>query len=256
MKINILEDNTAEHSKHWWRFKLVGWRDSYYSSFGDEHIKNGRTVDLEYDEKTKDHNRYVYKRLCQLPFSWTYQWGQNADKTFKLRPELWFRVKKQENKKVESSKSKSETLLELAAKKDKTSRTQLKKLLKEELDTVRRHMEDYHLLRYIVSVVEDKEKTEDVLHSIAYWMSETKHDKLPFNDIFVVDDEVYIYTCRPGLWIGKAGCTIDSCQHSINHKVDGTKYRDLHLNLIEVRKDATAEIYGYMHVLMSDDWFI
>ena len=249
MKINILEDNTAEHSKHWWKFKIIGWRDSYYSSFGDEHIKDGRTVELEYDEQTKDYTRYVYKKLCQLPFSWTYQWGQNTGKTFKLRPELWFRVKKYEEKKVEKTKSKSETLLELAAKKGETSRTQLKKLLKEELDTVHRHMEDYHLLRYIASVVDDKEKTKDVLCSIADWMFENDYVKLPFNDIFVIDDEVYIYTLRPGLWIGKAGKTIDNCIYRINHKVDGTKYRDLHINLIEARKNATAEIYNYMHVL-------
>lgn len=111
------------------------------------------------------------------------------------------------------------------------------------------HMEDYHLYRYIAFWLESKERNKDIRHSIASWMVQSRHEDLPFNDIFVIDDEVYIYTYRPGLWIGKGGCTINDCLYHINHKIDGTEYRKLNIHLIEAKDDAITDVYGYMRAL-------
>jgi len=110
------------------------------------------------------------------------------------------------------------------------------------------HMEDYHLYRHLATWIENSERSKDIRHSIASWMVHSRHEDLPFNDIFVIDDEVYIYTYRPGLWIGKGGCTIDDCLYHINHKIDGTEYRKLNIHLIEAKDDAMSDVYGYMRV--------
>lgn len=122
----------------------------------------------------------------------------------------------------------------------------LKEELKKGLSDIQNHMEDYHFYRYMAYVIESKEKNKDIRYSIASWMCHSRHEDLPFNDIFVLDDEIYIYTYRPGLWIGRGGKTIDDCLYHINHKVDGTKYRDLKINLIESKNDAVSEVYSYM----------
>lgn len=123
--------------------------------------------------------------------------------------------------------------------------------LKKAFSNIGSHMEDYHLYRCLVSLLENKETTKDVRFSIASWMVHSRHEDLPFNDIFVIDDEVYIYTTRPGLWIGQRGRTIDDCLYHINHKVDGIEYRKLHINLIESKNDAISDVYGYMKACNS-----
>lgn len=123
-----------------------------------------------------------------------------------------------------------------------------KEEIKKGLSDIRNHMEDYHFYRYIASFVESREKNKDIRHSIASWMCDSRHEDLPFSDIFVLDDEIYIYTYRPGLWIGRGGKTIDDCLYHINHKVDGTKYRKLNIHLIEAKDDAITDVYGYMRV--------
>lgn len=123
-----------------------------------------------------------------------------------------------------------------------------KEEIKKGLSDIRNHMEDYHFYRYMAYVIESKEKNKDIRHSIASWMCHSRHEDLPFSDIFVLDDEIYIYTYRPGLWIGRGGKTIDDCLYHINHKVDGTKYRDFKINLIESKNDALSEVYSYMSI--------
>ena len=120
--------------------------------------------------------------------------------------------------------------------------------------TIHSHMEDYHLYRYLASWLESDIRNKDIRYSIASWMVHSKHENLPFNDIFVLDNEVYIYTYRPGLWIGKAGKTIDDCTYHINHKVDGTEYRKLNIHLIEAKDDALTDVCGYMSVCKSWDY--
>lgn len=115
-------------------------------------------------------------------------------------------------------------------------------------NNIRSHMEDYPLYRYLASWLETRERNRDIRQSIASWMVESRHEDLPFTDIFVIDDEVYIYTYRPGLWIGRGGRTIDDCLYHINHKIDGTEYRKLNIHLIEAKDDAITDVYGYMTV--------
>ena len=52
-----------------------------------------------------------------------------------------------------------------------------------------------------------------------------KEIKIPTRDIMftmdrIKDNEITIYTDRPGLMIGKAGCTIDKLKTALNAKVD------------------------------------
>ena len=134
----------------------------------------------------------------------------------------------------------------LAECQSKSEWTPLKNILKECLTI---HPKDYHLLRYLVSVVEDADLTKDVRYSIASWMDSTNRTNYPFSDIFVVDNTVYVCTDRPGLWIGKGGETIDSLTDNLNTKVDGTKYRDLQVKFIENTNDAVSDVYGYIGML-------
>ena len=126
---------------------------------------------------------------------------------------------------------------------------EVKEEVKKELDcNIRNHMEDYPLYRFLASWLETRERNRDIRQSIASWMVLSRYEDLPFNDIFVIDDEVYIYTHRPGLWIGRGGRTIDDCLYHINHKIDGTEYRQLKIHLIEAKNDALTDVYGYMTV--------
>ena len=70
-----------------------------------------------------------------------------------------------------------------------------------------------------------------------------------FNNIFVIDDNVYVYTRHPGLWIGKGGRTIDAIEHRINYNLDGKKFYDFKLQLIENIHEADAEIAMTIRVL-------
>lgn len=94
----------------------------------------------------------------------------------------------------------------------------------------------------------DKEQTKDVCASIARWMYDNKYNlqKLPLNDIFVLDNKIYIYTFRPGLWIGKAGSTVYSCEDSINHNVDGVKVHDYEIHFIEIHKTPFTDLYSFL----------
>ena len=109
------------------------------------------------------------------------------------------------------------------------------------------HPKHYHFLRWLASLVMNKEEVKDVCRSIAYWIYNTKHDNLIAytHDILVINNKVYIYTYRPGLWIGKAGCIVDDCEHSINHNIDGEKIHDYKINFIEIHKTPWTELYGY-----------
>ena len=123
----------------------------------------------------------------------------------------------------------------------------IKKYLKNKLQVS--HPKKYHFLRWLAECVKDAKKTDDALSGIAYYMMENKSDYLQFNDIFVIDDNVYVYTRRPGLWIGKGGLTIDAIEHRINYNLDGKKFYDFKLQLIENIHEADAEIAMTIRVL-------
>ena len=123
----------------------------------------------------------------------------------------------------------------------------IKKYLKRKLQVS--HPKKYHFLRWLAECVKDVKKTDDALSGIAYYMMENKSDYLQFNDIFVIDDNVYVYTRRPGLWIGKGGQTLDAIEHRINYNLEGKKFYDFKLQLIENIHEADAEIAMTIKVL-------
>ena len=126
----------------------------------------------------------------------------------------------------------------------------IKKYLKKRLTG---HPKHYHFLRWLVELVIDKEQNNDVCCSIARWMYDTRHSDLPFHDIFTIDNNVYIYTYRPGLWIGNYGSIVEDCQKSINHNIYGDKIHDYEIRFIEVFKTPYTVVFSYMRSY-ADNW--
>lgn len=124
-------------------------------------------------------------------------------------------------------------------------KNQIKKYLTKKFNCS--HPKHYYFLRWLADIVMDKDEVKNVCASIAYWIYNTKHDDLIAltHDILVINNKVYIYTYRPGLWIGKAGCTVYDCQDSINHNIDGEKIHDYKIYFIEGHKTPWTELYGY-----------
>jgi hypothetical protein len=58
-----------------------------------------------------------------------------------------------------------------------------------------------------------------------------------------------VYTVRPGLWIGKAGHTMDEILHYINYDSSDNKVSNYKIQLLENKKGAEAEIITSIRVL-------
>lgn len=132
-------------------------------------------------------------------------------------------------------------------------KNQIKKYLTKKFNCS--HPKHYYFLRWLASLVMDNEEVKDVCASIAYWMYTTKHETLMAytHDILVIDNKVYIYTYRPGLWIGKAGCIVYDCEHSINHNINDEKIHDYKIHFIETHKTPWTELYG-SYSMYSRNW--
>lgn len=95
---------------------------------------------------------------------------------------------------------------------------------------------NYLFYRWLLGLIIDKDETRNVFFQIAYYLN-NKHEFLSyydFTDIFVLNNNVYIYTRKPGLWIGKGGKGIDDLENCINYTYDGeTKLYDYHIRIIE-----------------------
>ena len=141
---------------------------------------------------------------------------------------------------------------------NKWFKKQIEKYLKKHLTG---HPKHYHFLRWLSSIVEDNNKLIDVYASLAGYFYHKQDDYIhldimnimQFTDIFVVDNNVYIYTQRPGMWIGKAGCTIDEVQDRMNLNVNGQKVHDYKIQIIEDTKSADCYIRGAIKI-MRDNW--
>lgn len=94
------------------------------------------------------------------------------------------------------------------------------------------HPKNYHLLRWMAEWVKEEAETEYVLREISYFLQNERID-IPYEDIFVVGNNVYIVTQRPGLWIGKGGNTVNSLIKKINCDIQGNVHSDYHVNFIE-----------------------
>ena len=95
------------------------------------------------------------------------------------------------------------------------------------------HPKHYYFYRWLAELVKDEEKTNDVLCSIAGYMNENINKNLPFFDIFVVRDYVFVVTQRPSLWIGNSGVTHEAIEYRMNYNVNGDKISDYKLEYIE-----------------------
>lgn len=105
---------------------------------------------------------------------------------------------------------------------------------------------DYYFYRWIIEkFAVNKDEMNKILVYLTAWMVIKEHESLHqyLSDIFVFDGRIYIYTRRPGLWIGKAGCIIDDLIHSINYN-DGEKIYDYHIELIEDLSSYPTQVYN------------
>lgn len=96
------------------------------------------------------------------------------------------------------------------------------------------HPKHYYFYRWLAECVKNKDNTYDVLCSITGYINATdKNTRLPFFDIFVIRDYVFVVTQRPGLWIGKSGMTHKAIEYRMNHNANGDKISDYKLIYIE-----------------------
>jgi hypothetical protein len=125
----------------------------------------------------------------------------------------------------------------------------IEKLIHRLLGKCRKSQLRYLFARLLAEIVKDKDKTNDVLISIAsYFIKYHSGEKFQFNDIFVVGDIIYIYTFRPGYWIGKGGSEADRLLVECNYNARMEKVADYQLRFIELSNDATADITRYIHI--------
>ena len=101
--------------------------------------------------------------------------------------------------------------------------------LKDKLDHYSRY--NYYELRAEAEKYISRPHTHYVCRMIGYY-SNNKNFRADFNDIFVIDNDIYIYTIRPGLWIGLHGQTIDDILEYLNTDGDGNKKYDYHIHFI------------------------
>ena len=122
----------------------------------------------------------------------------------------------------------------------------IEKLIHKLLRGCRKNQLRYLFARLLAEIVKDKEKTNHVLISIASYF--IKYHGVQFNDIFVVGNIIYIYTLRPGYWIGKGGSEADRLLVECNYNAEKEKVADYQLRFIELLNDAQSDIATYIHI--------
>ena len=80
-----------------------------------------------------------------------------------------------------------------------------------------------------------KEQYRNVCSLISIWLIETEKTTSTYQltDILVLENDVYLYTKRPGMWIGKSGSTLKSLEDRMNHNLDGERIHDYKIHIIE-----------------------
>ena len=128
----------------------------------------------------------------------------------------------------------------------------IKKYLKKHLNV---HPKNYYFLRWLADMGKNEKQMDDICAGVARWMYDTDESNLlgHLNDLFVVDNNVYIVTFRPGLWIGKSGQTVESLKHSLNYNIDGEKINDYDIRFIEVHKQPYSEVLSYAY-MYANNW--
>lgn len=93
-----------------------------------------------------------------------------------------------------------------------------------------------------------KKQYRDVCRLISAWFVETEKslNTYQLTDILILENDVYLYTKRPGLWIGKSGSTLKSLEDRMNHNLDGDRIHDYSINIIE-DKDSIFNMISTTH---------
>lgn len=110
---------------------------------------------------------------------------------------------------------------------------------------------NYLFYRWLLGLIIDKDETENVFFKIAHYLN-NKHNFLSydFTDIFILNNNVYIYTRRPGYWIGKGGKEIYDLENCINYNYNGeTKLHDYHIRIIEDTESSRYSLYNLYYFL-------
>ena len=132
----------------------------------------------------------------------------------------------------------------------------IKAYLKRKLDKSKSFVNRYRLylfLRLLAEFCKDKEASEDVIYLISRYIS-NEYPRLSrmLPDIFVIDDQVYIFTEFPGFWTGKGGSTINAIKDAININSDGVKYRDYEVKIIEDWSSPIYDVHRWMSFFNSE----
>lgn len=118
----------------------------------------------------------------------------------------------------------------------------IKGYLKRHLNSA--HPKNYYFLRFLSEMVKDDNSNNRVFAGIARFMSNNGIN-LPFSDIFVIDNIIYVYTLRPGIWIGRGGKTMDKIENEINYGTEGQRLHNYSIRLLEEYKNANHYIHQY-----------
>jgi hypothetical protein len=105
---------------------------------------------------------------------------------------------------------------------------------------------NFYFLRWLAEINKNEKDTNYVCNVIAKYMH-GKKIVLPFLDIFVVDNNVYIYTQYPGKWIGEKGKDVDELQRMINYNKDGELVHDFKLHIIKPNKTNFNTIMNFLN---------
>lgn len=108
---------------------------------------------------------------------------------------------------------------------------------------------NYLFYRWLLGLIIDKDEMENVFFKITYYLN-NKHEPYDFMDIFILNNNVYIYTRRPGYWIGKSGKEIGDLENCINYNYNGeTKLHDYHIKIIEDTESSRYLLYNLYYFL-------
>lgn len=125
----------------------------------------------------------------------------------------------------------------------------IRKYLKKKISHNNRNIVYYYWYRFLAEVVKDK-NTENVLCGISSWLCSRDNENLliHLDDVFVIDDLVYLCVRRPGLWIGKSGTRINSLEEYLNINREGDKINDFKIKIIEDNNSNFCSILKYWRI--------
>jgi len=123
----------------------------------------------------------------------------------------------------------------------------IKNYLKKHLGSYKKN---FWLLRFLSDLVMDMEIVDHVCENISVWMYHNNVN-YPVNDVIVIDNLVYIYTHKPGLWIGKGGSNVHSLEKYLYANDIKTAYK-WKIRFIEIRETPFVKIQNWLYYLHNN----